>query len=101
MQAYNRFRASENMKGRQRLLTRYGKNYFETNLQNLVIDYSYKSLQEEEMNRMLTRAKGILLQLKLTGIREDNPEKFVKTLKHIDDYIQTAVFYKRIMEDCS
>jgi hypothetical protein len=37
-----------------------------------VIDYSYKSLQEEEMNKMLTRAKGILLQLKLTGIREDD-----------------------------
>lgn len=101
MQAYNRFRASENMKGRQRLLTRYGKNYFETNLQNLVIDYSYKSLQEEEMNRMLTRAKGILLQLKLTGIREDNPEKFVKTIKHIDDYIKTAVFNKSIMEESS
>ena len=72
MQAYNRFRASETTKGRQRLLSKYGKDYFETNLQNLVIDYSYKNLQEEEMNKMLTRAKGILLQLKLTGVREDN-----------------------------
>jgi hypothetical protein len=53
------------------------------------------------MNRMLIRAKGILLQLKLTGIREDNPEKFVKTIKHIDDYIKTAVFNKSIMEESS
>lgn len=44
MQAYNRFRASETTKGRQRLLSKYGKDYFETNLQNLVIDYSYKDL---------------------------------------------------------
>lgn len=80
MQAYNRFRASETTKGRQRLLTRYGKDYFETNLQNLVIDYSYKSLQEEEMNKMLTRAKGILLQLKLTGIREDDQENLLRLL---------------------
>ena len=101
MQAYNRFRASETTKGRQRLLTRYGKDYFETNLQNLVIDYSYKSLQEEEMNKMLTRAKGILLQLKLTGIREDDQEKFAKTIKHIDDYIKTAVFNRSIMEESS
>lgn len=43
MQAYNRFRASETTEGRQRLLE-YGKDYFETNLQNLVIDYSYKNL---------------------------------------------------------
>lgn len=101
MQAYNRFRASETTKGRQRLLTRYGKDYFETNLQNLVIDYSYKSLQEEEMNKMLTRAKGILLQLKLTGIREDGQEKFAKTIKYIDDYIKTAVFNRSIMEESS
>ena len=101
MQAYNRFRASETTEGRKRLLTRYGKDYFETNLQNLVIDYSYKSLQEEEMNKMLTRAKGILLQLKLTGIREDNQEKFAKTIKHIDDYIKTAVFNRSIMEESS
>lgn len=101
MQVYNRFRASETTKGRQRLLTRYGKDYFETNLQNLVIDYSYKSLQEEEMNKMLTRAKGILLQLKLTGIREDDQEKFAKTIKHIDDYIKTAVFNRSIMEESS
>lgn len=53
------------------------------------------------MNGMLIRAKGILLQLKLTGIREDNPEKFVKTIKHIDDYIKTAVFNKSIMEESS
>lgn len=43
------------------------------------------------MNKMLTRAKGILLQLKLTGVREDNSEKFAKTIKHIDDYLKTAV----------
>lgn len=107
MQAYNRFRIAEPTlsgqprKGRQRLFEMYGKDYFETNLQNLVIDYSYKNLQEEEMNRMLTRAKGILLQLKLTGVRENDPDKFAKTIKHIDDYLKTAVFNRSIMEESS
>lgn len=53
------------------------------------------------MNKMLTRAKGILLQLKLTGVREDNSEKFAKTIKHIDDYLKTAVFNRSIMEESS
>ena len=107
MQAYNRFRIAEPTlsgqprKGRQRLFETYGKDYFETNLQNLVIDYSYKNLQEEEMNRMLIRAKGILLQLKLTGVRENDPDKFVKTIKHIDDYLKTSVFNRSIMEESS
>lgn len=107
MQAYNRFRIAEPTisgqprKGRQRLFETYGKDYFETNLQNLVIDYSYKNLQEEEMNKMLTRAKGILLQLKLTGVRENDTDKFAKTIKHIDDYLKTAVFNRSIMEENS
>ena len=107
MQAYNRFRIAEPTisgqprKGRQRLFEMYGKDYFETNLQNLVIDYSYKNLQEEEMNKMLTRAKGILLQLKLTGVRENDTDKFAKTIKHIDDYLKTAVFNRSIMEESS
>lgn len=107
MQAYNRFRIAEPTisgqprKGRQRLFETYGKDYFETNLQNLVIDYSYKNLQEEEMNKMLTRAKGILLQLKLTGVRENDTDKFAKTIKHIDNYLKTAVFNRSIMEESS
>ena len=107
MQAYNRFRIAEPTlsgqprKGRQRLFEMYGKDYFETNLQNLVIDYSYKNLQEEEMNRMLIRAKGILLQLKLTGVRENDRDKFAKTIKHIDDYLKTSVFNRSIMEESS
>lgn len=101
MQAYNKFNASNTSRGRQRLFESYSKAFFETNLQNLVIDYAYKNLQEEEMNKMLVRAKGILLQLKLTGIREDNPEKFAKTIQHIDDYLKTSVFNRSIMEESS
>lgn len=106
MQAYNRFKVSDPdrsgrpKRGRERLLQNYGKDYFETNLQNLVIDYSYRNLQEEEMNKMLIRARGILLQLKLTGVREGD-EKFAKTIKHIDDYLKTAVFNRSIMEENS
>lgn len=106
MQAYNRFKVSDPdrsgrpKRGRERLLQNYGKDYFETNLQNLVIDYSYRNLQEEEMNKMLIRARGILLQLKLTGVREGD-EKFANTIKHIDDYLKTAVFNRSIMEEDS
>jgi hypothetical protein len=52
------------------------------------------------MNKMLIRARGILLQLKLTGVREGD-EKFAKTIKHIDDYLKTAVFNRSIMEEDS
>lgn len=108
MQAYNPFKISEprgsnrENRGRKLLLERYKKDYFETNLQNLVIDYAYKDLQEQEMNKMLTRAKGILLHLKIMGIREDgDQQKFSKVIEHIDDYLKTSVFNKSIMAESS
>lgn len=39
--------------------------------------------------------------MKLTGVRENDPDKFAKTIKHIDDYLKTAVFNRSIMEESS
>ena len=108
LQTYNQFRVSESEQGRTRLfgtarnyIPSNPKKYFETNLQNLVIDYVYKDSQEYEMNKMLVRARGILVGLRLAGVRENNPEKYQKTIQHIDDYIKTAVYRRSIMEDHS
>ena len=102
LQTRNSFRASDVTKGRQRLLGKYGRDFFETNVQNIVIDYVFKHLQEQEMNKMLVRGRGILLYLKLTGQREDgDPKKFAKTIDHIDKYLTTSVFNRSIMEEDS
>jgi hypothetical protein len=78
-------------------------SHFETNIQNLVIDYVFKDIQSEEMNNMLIRARGILLHLKLTGIREEGEavggKKFAKTIEHIDKYITTSVLGKSILSE--
>lgn len=102
LQTRNPFRVSDTTNGRRYLLARYGKDTFETNIQNLIIDYEFRHLQEEEMNKMLVRARGILLYLKLTGTTEDSSkEKYAATIKHIDDYLTTSVFGKSIMEEDS
>lgn len=100
LQTRNPFRQSSTERGRQYLLKRFGKHTFETNIRNLVIDYAFKNLQEEEMNKMLIRARGILLYLYLNGIREEGrgSEKYAKEIKHIDDYLTTSVFDRSIME---
>lgn len=100
LQTRNSFRASDVEKGRKRLLGKYGKNFFETNIQNIVIDYVFKELQSQEMNSMLVRTRGILLYLKLTGQRESgDTEKFAKTIDHIDKYLTTSVFGRSIMNE--
>ena len=107
LQAYNAFRQGETTKGRERLnsiMREKGKDYFETNLQNLVIDYVHKHIQEEEMNAMLIKTRGILLYLKLKGEKEIPAEgskdrnKYEQLIKYIDNYVTTSVYNKSIMD---
>lgn len=100
LQAYNKFRRSESAKGRPKLLRDYKKSYFETNIQNLVIDYINSEIQEDEMNKMLVRTKGILLYLKLLGLRQENSDKqYESAIKYINDYLKTSVYGVSIMND--
>ena len=71
---------SESERGRENML-RYGKDYFETNVQNLVIDYIHKAIQEQEMNKMLLQTKGILLYLQLKSPTELSNEEKAKIVK--------------------
>lgn len=96
LQAYNAFRPSETAKGRDRLMER-GKDFFETNIQNLLIDYAHRHIQEQEMNKMLIKTKGILLYLKIKGIDDNNATEFNKQVKHIEDYLKTSVYGTSIM----
>lgn len=98
MQAYNKFKVSEIKSGRERLL-KHGKEYFETNVETLVVDYIHRYIQEEEMNRMLLKTKGILLYLKLKGQDEGDPEKFKNIVKYIDDYVSVSIYGKSVMEE--
>lgn len=100
MQAYNPFTASDKVgNARQLLLRNFGKGYFETNIQNIVIDYLYRNIQEQEMNKMLLRARGIQLYLRLAGEESSNPEKTIEQIRYIDDYLKYAVFGRSIMNE--
>lgn len=100
MQAYNKFKASETEQGRERLM-KNGKNFFETNVQNLVIDYIHKFIQEQEMNKMLIKTKGILLYLKIKGDEENDRENLNKYVQHIEDYLKVSVYNQSTMRPTS
>ena len=100
LQAYNPFTASDKQgNARTSLLRKFGKKHFETNVQNLVIDYIYRNIQEEQMNKMLLRTRGIQLYLKLSGEESSNSEKTVEQIQYIDDYLKYAVFGRSIMNE--
>lgn len=100
LQAYNPFtnsEASENV--RNSYIKDKGVAYFEYNIENLFIDYLEKHIQSVEYSKLLTRAKGIELDLILRGEVEDDEKSMNHTLKVIDDFLSINVFNKSIISE--
>ena len=101
LQAYNPFQRSENTNRRSNYIISKGVNYFETNVENIMIDFLEKHLQSVEYNKMLTRTKGILLDIYLKGLADGDEKNMEHTVKTIEDYLSVNVFNTSIMEESS
>lgn len=99
MRVYNPYTRSElSMDERDRYISEKGEGFFETNLENIFIDFLSKQVQVDEFNKLLIRIKGIELALTLKGIAEGDDAEIKHTIKTIDDYVTVNVYNKSIME---
>ena len=89
---------NRNKQQRSRYIEENGIDYFETNVENLLIDRMFSAIQTEKTNRMLLGTKALLLQLKILGDNSGFQESFNKQIKYIEDYINLNVFKKPIIE---
>lgn len=101
LQAYNPFLRSENVNRRNNYIISKGVDYFETNVENIIIDFLEKHLQSVEYNKMLTRIKGVLLDIYLKGLSDGDEKSVQHTVKTIEDYLAVNVFNTSIMEENS
>ena len=89
---------NRNKDQRTRYISENGIDYFETNVENLLIDRMFSAIQTEKTNRMLLGTKALLLQLKILGENSGFQNSFDKQQKYIEDYIHLNVFKKPIIE---
>ena len=102
LQAYNPFLRSESSDNlRYNYIADKGTDYFETDLESIMVNFMEKHIQSVEFNKMLTRTKGILLDLQMRGIAEDDPEGIKHTVETIKDYLDVSVYNRSIMEPVS
>ena len=100
LQAYNPFTNSESSENvRNSYLKDKGVAYFEYNVENLFIDYLEKHIQSVEYTKLLTRAKGIELDLILRGETEEDEKGIEHALKVINDFLSINVFNKSIISE--
>ena len=102
MRVYNPYtRSYLSVRERDLYIASKGSKFFETNVENIFIDFLSKQVQCDEFNKLLVRIKGIELSLTLKGIAEGDEESIKHTVKTIDDFVTLNVYNKSIMEDTS
>lgn len=99
LRVYNRYKYTDsNLTARDRYISEKGAGYFETNMENIFIDFLSEQVRVDEFNRLLMRIKAIELALVVKGISEGDEKAIERTLKTIDDFITVNIFNKSIME---
>ena len=88
---------SETIKSRQRLLENYGPEFFETNVENILIEFLVKHISTTQFNKLLVGSKALLLQLHLTGDYGGNTNTVKKEIEWLQKYLKINVFNTSIM----
>lgn len=102
MRVYNPYtRSYVSLRERDLYIASKGVGFFETNMENIFIDFLSKQVQCDEFNKLLIRIKGIELALTLKGIAEGDEQGIKHTIKTIDDFVTLNIYNKSIMEKTS
>lgn len=88
---------SETLKSRQNMIDKYGPEYFETNVENILIDFLVKHISTTQFNKYLIGSKALLLQLHLTGDYGGNMTTVKKEIEWLQKYLKVNVFNTSIM----
>lgn len=81
---------------RQDKINKLGVDYFESNVEDLLLNFLARSVETEKFQKFLVGTKMLMLKLDMLG-----GESVEKELKYIEDYIKVNVFQKSVMENNS
>ena len=82
---------------RKRMIEKYGKAFFETNVENIFVDFLAKHISTTQYNKLLVASKALMLELHLTGNYNGNRDIVEKEIKWMQDYLKVNVFNTSIM----
>ena len=101
MQIFNPFMTGESRETRKNFIAEKGEEFFETNLERLLIHFIESDIQSKEYNKALVITKAVLLKLDMLG-RDTNDQTVVEQTKDmIEKYIKINMFNKSIMDESS
>lgn len=78
---------------RQDRINKLGVDFFETNVEDLLLNFLARSVETEKFQKFLVGTKMLMLKMNLLG-----GDSIKNELKYIEDYIKVNIFKKSVME---
>ena len=86
----NQFDAGEKPNIRSKMINQYGVDYWETNVEKLLLRHRAARAKQEELDKVFPLIKAVALHTKYQGIFQNN--NFENDLQYIHDYIRNKIF---------
>lgn len=93
----NNFEKQHDQEYRNKLIQKHGVDYFETNLEDILLNVLNKYVQVDKMNTFLIGTKNLIFQLEMLENISGTKEIIDEELKYIKDYLKVNVFKRSIM----
>lgn len=93
----NNFERQQDQEYRKNLIQKHGVDYFETNVEDILLTVLNKYVQVEKMNIFLIGTKNLIFQLEMLENISGSKEIIDKELQYIRDYLKVNVFQRSIM----
>ena len=90
---------TETIKRRNDFLNNHGTKFFETNLENILIEFLAKHITTTQYNKLLVASKMFLLELHITGNYGGNDKTVQKEREWYENYLKVNVFNTPIMSE--
>lgn len=82
---------------RRNMLDKYGPEFFETNVENILKEFLVQQIGTYQFNKLLVGTKAFMLQLMLRGEESGNSKVMQKELEWLQNYLRVNVFKEAIM----
>lgn len=84
---------------RQKFIDEQGVEFFETNVENILLEYLSKSIECEKLKDFMIGTRSLLFQLTMMGEESGNSEIMKREIKYIRDFLKVNVFNTTIKSE--
>lgn len=95
----NPFSIGSDFKTREAYIQEEGLEFFETNVDNLLVNYLYQHIKTEKLKDYLTMTKAFLVEMELMGDAAGKGNKFKEQLDYIQQFLTVNVYGGSIKEE--